>query len=485
MAEEAAEIADETAPSKGPRIILADAATFEVRLVSAPVAELLGYTPDELGALTLTDLAPEVPADAWAGSAAAPRAELQTRLRTRCGAPIAAHLTVSRVAGVGGDHLHVNIEIGHAAAGRHALGAALLRSVIDTAPDAIITISRDGRIDGFSPAAERMFGYTADEVLGRNVAVLMPEPYRSQHDGYLSRYLATGEKRIIGIGRAVTALHKSGRTFPIELAVGEVKSGRSHIFTGFIRDLTERHAAQARAVRLQQELNHVARLSAMGEITSMIVHELNQPLTAIANFGEAARRLTSADGDSGRAAEFMDKCVRQAHRASDIIRRLRTFVSRGSNEMEPIVVNEVVRDAARLALIGAADQHVSAEFDLAADLPEVVADRVQVQQVVVNLIRNGIDAVLEAHVAEPRLVVATAHDGDAVVISVADNGPGVADDIAEHLFVPFRSTKAEGMGIGLSVSRAIVDAHGGRIWHEPAAGGGSRFAFTLREGASR
>ena len=128
-------------------------------------------------------------------------------------------------------------------------------------------------------------------MIGRNVNVLMPEPYRSQHDGYLERYLTTGEKRIIGIGRTVIARHKDGRTFPIELAVGEVRSGESHIFTGFIRDISERVAAQARADKLQQELTHVARLSAMGEIASMIVHELNQPLTAIANFGEAAKRL--------------------------------------------------------------------------------------------------------------------------------------------------------------------------------------------------
>ena len=138
------------------------------------------------------------------------------------------------------------------------LDAALLRSVIDTAPDAIITIERDGRIRSFSPAAERLFGYGAEEVIGRNVNILMPDPYRSEHDGYLDRYLTTGEKRIIGIGRTVMARHKDGRTFPIELAVGEVKSGASHIFTGFIRDISERVAAQARVNKLQQELSHVS-----------------------------------------------------------------------------------------------------------------------------------------------------------------------------------------------------------------------------------
>ena len=311
----------------------------------------------------------------------------------------------------------------------------------------------------------------------------MPEPYRSQHDGYIARYLTTGEKRIIGIGRTVIAQHKTGRTFPIELAVGEVKIGASRLFTGFIRDISDRVAAQERVMKLQQELSHVSRLSAMGEIVSMIVHELNQPLTAIANFGEAAKRLVEGGGErSQRAATFMEKSVRQAHRASDMIRRLRSFVSRGSTEMGPIIVNDVIRDAARLALIGAADQNIRTRFELAEGLPEVTADRVQVQQVVVNLIRNGIDAMAEAGsgAGEALLVVSTGRSAEGnVLISVADSGPGIAPEVAGDLFMPFVTTKIGGMGIGLSMSRSIVEAHGGRIWVEAAREGGARFVFTL------
>jgi two-component system sensor kinase FixL len=365
----------------------------------------------------------------------------------------------------------------------HDLDAALLRSVIDTAPDAIVTIERDGKVRSFSPAAERLFGYGSQEVIGRNVNVLMPEPYRAEHDGYLGRYLTTGEKRIIGIGRTVIARHKSGRTFPIELAVGEVRSGGSHIFTGFIRDISERVAAQARVAKLQQELNHVARLSAMSEIVSLIVHELNQPLTAIANFGEAAKRLVESGAQPERAAGFIEKSVAQAHRASDMIRRLRSFVARGTHEMEPIGVNEVVREASRLALIGAADQHVHTRFELAADLPEVTADRIQVQQVIVNLIRNGIDAMLEtaSDASDGALIVIeTGLDAQGHVrISVCDTGPGVAADIASDIFNPFVTTKQGGMGIGLSVSRSIVEAHGGRIWFDRPQSGGTRFLFML------
>jgi two-component system sensor kinase FixL len=364
------------------------------------------------------------------------------------------------------------------------LDAALLRSIIDTAPDAIVTIDDRGGILSFSPAAERMFGYRAAEVIGRNVNMLMPEPYHSEHDGYLTRYLTTGEKRIIGIGRTVIARHKSGSTFPMELAVGEVRTDADHIFTGFIRDISNRVAAQTRAEELTRELNHVGRLTAMNEILSMIVHELNQPLTAIANFSQASKRLLEKGGDqSGRAVEFIEKSVRQAHRASEMIRRLRNFATRGAGEREPMVVNEVVQDAARLALIGSADQGIQTAYDLAEGLPQITADRIQVQQVVVNLIRNGIDAMLDPKTDRDgtlRLTIQTSRNKDgAVRISVADTGPGIAPDVAADLFTSFVTSKEGGMGIGLSVSKSIVEAHGGEIWVEPNAGHGCQFAFTL------
>jgi len=364
------------------------------------------------------------------------------------------------------------------------LAAALLQSIIETAPDAIVTIDEQGGIRSFSPAAERMFGFQASEVIGQNVNMLMPEPFHSEHDGYLTRYLTTGEKRIIGIGRTVIARHKSGSIFPMELAVGEVRTETERIFTGFIRDISNRVAVQARAEELQRELNHVARLAAMDEIVSMIVHELNQPLTAIANFGDASIRLLERGEDqSGRAVEFMAKSVKQAHRASDMIRRLRRFVTRGVGEKEPIAVNEVVREAAGLALIGAADRGIETIYEFSEGLPEISADRIQVQQVLVNLIRNGVDALLESKTGREgdfRLTIETnREEGGAVQIAVSDTGPGIAPGVADRLFTPLVTSKEGGMGIGLSVSKSIVEAHGGKIWFEPNPGGGSRFVFTL------
>jgi two-component system, LuxR family, sensor kinase FixL len=358
---------------------------------------------------------------------------------------------------------------------------AHLQSILDTVPDAMVVIDERGMIQSFSSAAERLFGYSAADVAGKNVKMLMPLPYRESHDGYLGRYLQTGERRIIGIGRVVVGERKGGSSFPMELAVGEMKSGNQRFFTGFIRDLTERQKTEARLQELQTELVHISRLTAMGEMASTLAHELNQPLSAIANYMKGSRRLleNSSDENSAMMRDAMDKAAEQAVRAGQIIRRLRDFVARGESERRVESVKKLIEEASALALVGAKDQGVRVrfQFDPAVDL--VLADKVQIQQVVLNLIRNAIEA-MEASDRRELVIAVVPTKDESVEISVADSGPGIAPEMTGQLFQPFVTTKRHGMGVGLSISRTIVEAHGGQIWVDANPGGGTVFRFTLR-----
>src|ERR1022692_1713989 len=232
---------------------------------------------------------------------------------------------------------------------------AHLQSILDTVPEAMIVIDERGIIQSFSSAAERLFGCRAAEAIGQNVSTLMPAPYHENHDAYLQRYLNTGERRIIGIGRVVVGQRKDGSTFPMELAVGEMKSGDRRFFTGFIRDLTERQQTEARLQELQSELVHISRLTAMGEMASTLAHELNQPLSAIANYLKGSRRLLQdrTDGHAATVRDAIDKAAAQGLRAGDIIRRLRDFVARGENERGAEPARRLIEEASALALVGA------------------------------------------------------------------------------------------------------------------------------------
>jgi two-component system sensor kinase FixL len=356
---------------------------------------------------------------------------------------------------------------------------ARLQSVLDTVPDAMIVIDERGMMTSFSAAAERLFGWTAAETIGKNVNMLMPEPYHAQHDAYLHRYKTTGERRIIGIGRIVIGQRKDGQTFPMELSVGEARLGEVRFFTGFVRDLSERQATERRLQELQSELIHVSRLTAMGEMASALAHELNQPLSAIASYVKGSSRLLEAQEiDRGRIGEALVKAGDQALRAGEIIKRLREFVSKGETERNVENLQKVVEEASLLALVGAKESGVKVTFEFDPQTPPVLIDKVQVQQVVHNLIRNAIDALAAAPIRS--IAVAVRAEGIALAaVSVADTGPGIAPEIANQLFQPFMTTKSTGMGVGLSISRNIIESHGGRIWVEENPDGGALFRFTL------
>jgi len=367
-------------------------------------------------------------------------------------------------------------------------GEQLQRNRIRAAASTRDALAREAHlavVQSFSAAAEQLFGYTAAEVIGKNIKMLMPSPYRENHDDYLRRYLQTGERRIIGIGRLVVGERKDGSTFPMELAVGEMRSIDRHFFTGFIRDITQRQQSEARLQELQSELVHVSRLTAMGQMASALAHELNQPLLAIVGYMKGSRRLLESGVEDrlGMLRDAMDKAGDQALRAGQIIRRLREFVGRGDSERRVESVKKLIEEASALALVGTKDQGVRVrfQFDPAVDL--VLVDKVQIQQVLLNLLRNAVEAMEASQRRE--LVISTAvGDDEMVAVSVADTGSGIAQELMSQLFQPFVTNKRHGMGVGLSICRTIVEAHGGHITVEPNPTGGTIFRFTVRAATS-
>ncbi len=458
---------------------------------NAGAEAIFGYTAEEAIGQPLNMLLPSGQEDETAQMLARIRtgeriAHYETRRRCKDGSIIDVSLTVSPVwddAGrlVGASKVARDITVARRTQSELAAREAHLRAVLDSIPDAMIVIDGSGIIRSFSATAERLFGYTEAEALGCNVSILMPSPYREQHDTYLARYFITGEKKVIGRGRVVVGLRKDGTTFPMELAVGEVISGGDRAFTGFVRDLTERQATHQRIQDMQAELIHMSRFTAMGEMASTLAHELNQPLTAVASYLNGCRRLL--DGSESvhnlMLRDAIDRAADQALRAGQIIRRLRQFVARGESERNVESLPKLIEEASALALVGIKETGVRVSFALDPWIEFVMADKVQVQQVVLNLIRNAIEAMQDVERRE--LKIATAAAGNEMVeISVIDTGPGIAAEVASQLFHPFVTTKPNGMGVGLSISRTIIEAHGGRLWADPNPDGGTIFRLTLR-----
>lgn len=357
---------------------------------------------------------------------------------------------------------------------------AHLRSILATVPDAIIVIDEMGIILSFSAAAEKMFGYAESEVVGENVSMLMPSPDRERHDGYLKNYRDTGVRKIIGIGRVTTARHRDGNTFPIELSVGEAWVEGQRVFTGFVHDITERQEAQLRFRDLQSELAHVGRISEMGTLASSLAHELNQPLTAIASYCEGAAELLSQQpeaDDLEMARDALKEAAGQAVRAGEIVRRMRDFMTHGETERRIESLSALMTEATALALVGSREHGIDVQVNLDPKADLVFVDRVQIQQVLFNLVRNAMEAMLDSP-TRALMITASAEQGF-VTVSVEDTGSGVSETLAPQLFQPFITSKQTGMGIGLSICRTIVEAHGGRIWFEPGTDGGTIFRFTL------
>ena len=355
----------------------------------------------------------------------------------------------------------------------------LLRSILSTVPDAMIVIDEHGIIQSFSSAAQALFGYDEEEVIGSNVSLLMPSPDREKHDEYIERYRSTGEQQVIGKTRRVIGLRKDGSTFPHELTVGEAAGGGQRLFTGFLRDLTAREAAEEQLQQLQAELIHISRVSAVGTMAATLAHELNQPLTAIANYVQTSAVLLADPGQSTDelVREALEEAGQEALRAGAIVQRLREFVARGDVDRTIEPVERLVGHACTLGTVGAAAKGVRFHVNVGDEPGEVLVDPVQIQQVLLNLIRNAVEAMPDR--GDRRIELSVRRDGAMMRFSVTDNGGGIDPAIAGSLFEPFASSKQQGMGLGLSICRTIVEAHGGRIWVESPPDGGTAFHFTV------
>jgi two-component system sensor kinase FixL len=363
---------------------------------------------------------------------------------------------------------------------------AELQALLDACVDAVVIIDHRGIVDTFNRTACDMFGYSTAEIVGRNVNQLMPEPDHSRHDGYIERYLASSEAHVIGIGREVVARRRNGSEFPASLAVGRIGGPGPPRFVGFLHDLSgrraqeeERRAAQEAVREAREHLTHVARLSIMGEMTTGLAHEINQPLTAIAMFAQAAERFAAnPKPDLDEVVGALRQISAQALRAGEIIKRLRALVRNQQTHEELLDLNAVVRELAVLAESDARANNVHLVIALRAALPRVLADTVQLQQVMLNLVRNAIEAV-QIDGSERVVTLRTALSGSSVEMSVSDHGPGLDPAIRDRLFEAFATTKPMGTGLGLAISRSIIESHGGQLAWRPNEPRGSCFYFRL------
>jgi PAS domain S-box-containing protein len=357
--------------------------------------------------------------------------------------------------------------------------AARLLAVLEAAVDAIISIDSRGLIQMMNPAAERMFGYSAGEAVGQNVKLLMPSPYREEHDGYLARYLATGEKRIIGIGREAVGQRKDGTTFPIDLSVAESRSEGQPVFVGIIRDITERKRINEEVRSMTQQLWHAAKLASVGELAASIAHELNNPLATVCLRVESVLNRTPADDPRRKALEVISQ---ETQRMADLVSNLLQFSRRGHGQVSTVDVRDELSKAIDLIQHHLQKHSIRVSRDFGPDTPTVHADRQKLRQVFLNLLTNASDAMPTGGRLLLRTQGAQLTDGECgLLIEISDSGVGIAPEHLERVMEPFFTTKEEGKGtgLGLAICRRIVQEHQGQIRIESRPGAGTTVRITM------
>ncbi len=356
---------------------------------------------------------------------------------------------------------------------------ARLATVLDNAQVGILIVDEGGRILAFNKSSERLFGYAAAEVLGRDARMLVPPEDAAGHQRCFAGCVRRGAGRLVGAGREVTGMHRDGTSIPFELSVGETMTPEGRQFIGFLRDLRPRRESEQRLTQLQADMLRMARVSAIDEMGAALAHELNQPLTALMLYLQAIERACNRGGPAAAlppaVADILEKAVRETERAGNIIQRMRHFVEKREPLRRLVDLTSLVEDAVELTLLGSRPgTHVTRT--LAPDLPGVLVDPVQFQQIVVNLLRNAVEAVKDVRRPDIRIATRLAHG--AVALTVTDNGPGIRPEAVPNLFKAFSTGKGNGMGLGLAISKSIAQTHGGDLTVDPG-GDGRGACFTL------
>jgi len=362
------------------------------------------------------------------------------------------------------------------------IGEERFRRVVEAAPNAMIMVNQEGQITLANQQAEKTFGYPREELLGRPIEMLVPERVRSGHRGFRHDYLCDPQARPMGAGRELFGRRKDGSEVPVEIGLSPIHTSKGLLVLASIVDITERKLAELEAARQRHDLAHLARVTALGELSSSLAHELTHPLTAILSNAQAAQRfLADDDVDLDEVREILNDIVTQDQRAGEVIHRLRLMLKKGElqEHCDDVDLNEVIRDVVNLMRSDLINRNVTVDTDLAQNLPAITGDRVQLQQVLLNLALNGCEAMADYNSSERRLLIASQWENGAVRVSVADRGSGIPEEKMQQVFERFFTTKKEGMGLGLSVCRTIIDAHRGKIWATNNAGCGATFHFRL------
>jgi len=350
------------------------------------------------------------------------------------------------------------------------------QAFLESAPDATVIIDDAGTMQIVNAQAEVLFGYRRETLIGRPVEILIPDRFKNGHASHRERFFEEPHPRPIGTDLELFGRRKDGSEFPVEISLSSIGSDKKRLVSAAIRDISERREMEHKSRTQQRELVHVGRLTMMGEMATGLAHELNQPLTAITQYCDAALVImTTSEADEPDVTQFLMEAYEQAQRAGNIIRQLRQFVRKGETEKLPIMLNHLVEQTAKLIEPEARDKNVQISLILADEITDVILDRVQIAQVLVNLIRNGIDAIETASSEKRAIKIESALGEGCVRVTMQDTGPGLRS--IEDAFKPYETSKSEGLGMGLSISRSIVEAHGGRLWAEPETGRGAFHKF--------